>query len=224
VAVLVFADKKSIETKPLGVVILLVATVFSSGLYVVEEKLLGSYYLDPLKVVGLEGLWGTIMWCILLPIFQHIPCNIEDLCPFGVLEDSLRAIDDFSFNHNLIWLSVAVCFTMAMFNGFGVTVTKNASSAQRATIDTARTVLIWVFFMIVEVRHKKEKFSWIQLLGFVFLVIGTLVFNEIVIVPWFGFNEYTKEALAKRAVKGSGYGLLDQPNELGITGVSPLAS
>jgi drug/metabolite transporter (DMT)-like permease len=80
-----------IETKPLGVIILLAATVFSSGLYVVEEKLLGSYYLDPLKVVGLEGLWGCIMWCILLPIFQQIPCSNKDLCPYGVLEDSTRA-------------------------------------------------------------------------------------------------------------------------------------
>lgn len=62
-------SNSSIETKGLGVVILLMATVFSSGLYVVEEKLLGSYYLDPLKVVGLEGLWGSIMWCVLLPIF-----------------------------------------------------------------------------------------------------------------------------------------------------------
>ena len=61
-----------ISTDPLGVIILILATVFSSGLYVVEEKLLGSYYLDPLKVVGLEGLWGCIMWAILLPIFQQI--------------------------------------------------------------------------------------------------------------------------------------------------------
>ncbi len=71
VAVLMNPPKTgSIETKPLGVFILIVATVFSSGLYVVEEKLLGSYELDPLKVVGLEGLWGTILWAILLPIFQ----------------------------------------------------------------------------------------------------------------------------------------------------------
>jgi len=70
VAVLMAPDNgKSIETKPLGVFILIGATVFSSALYVVEEKLLGSYELDPLKVVGLEGLWGTIMWACLLPIF-----------------------------------------------------------------------------------------------------------------------------------------------------------
>jgi drug/metabolite transporter (DMT)-like permease len=70
IAVLTNSNGKGIETKPLGVIILILATVFSSGLYVVEEKLLGSYYLDPLKVVGLEGFWGLIMWAILLPIFQ----------------------------------------------------------------------------------------------------------------------------------------------------------
>ena len=69
VAVLTASDSKSIDSSPLGIVVLLIATVFSSCLYVVEEKLLGQYTLDPLKVVGLEGLWGTIMWCILLPIF-----------------------------------------------------------------------------------------------------------------------------------------------------------
>jgi drug/metabolite transporter (DMT)-like permease len=72
VGVAVLTDKSSgggIDTSPLGIFILLLATVFSSCLYVVEEKILGKYTLDPLKVVGLEGLWGLIMWCILLPIF-----------------------------------------------------------------------------------------------------------------------------------------------------------
>jgi drug/metabolite transporter (DMT)-like permease len=69
IAVLMNQSSSSIETKPLGVIIMIFATIFSSGLYVVEEKLLGSYSLDPLKVVGLEGLWGTIMWCGLLPLF-----------------------------------------------------------------------------------------------------------------------------------------------------------
>jgi hypothetical protein len=85
---------------------------------------------------------------------------------------------------------------MAFFNGFGVAVTKNASSAQRATIDTARTLVIWVFFLIFEVYGKKEDFYWLQLGGFILLVIGTLVFNEIVVVPFLGFNLYTKPAFA----------------------------
>jgi hypothetical protein len=109
-----------------------------------------------------------------------------------VLEDSIRALHDYEANHTLIWLSVAVLFTMALFNGFGVTVTKNASAAQRATIDTARTLLIWIFFMIVSINGKKEDFYPLQLIGFIFLSAGTLVFNEIVIVPIWGFDQYTR--------------------------------
>jgi hypothetical protein len=45
-----------------------------------------------------------------------------------------------------------------------------------------------VFFLIVALDGKREQFYWLQLFGFVFLVIGTLVFNEIIIVPYFGFD------------------------------------
>jgi drug/metabolite transporter (DMT)-like permease len=60
---------KSEPVNPLGILLLLISQLFSGGLYIVEEKLLGDYYLDPLKVVGLEGLWGFIMCLIILPIF-----------------------------------------------------------------------------------------------------------------------------------------------------------
>ncbi len=78
---------------------LLIAQLFTGGMFIVEEKLLGDYYLDPLKVVGLEGLWGIIFSCIMLPIYQHIPCSIEELCPYGKLEDTLIAFEDFGNNY-----------------------------------------------------------------------------------------------------------------------------
>jgi len=36
---------------------------------VVEEKLLSGTQLDPLYVVGMEGLWGCLIFSIILPIF-----------------------------------------------------------------------------------------------------------------------------------------------------------
>lgn len=139
------------------------------------------------------------MWCILLPIFQQIECTDKDLCPYGRLEDTMQAFRDYAANPVLIYLSVSVLFTMSFFNGFGVAVTKNASSAQRATIDTARTLVIWLFFLIFSIYGKREDFYWLQLVGFLFLIVGTLVFNEIVVVPYLGFNLYTKQALALKA-------------------------
>jgi drug/metabolite transporter (DMT)-like permease len=133
------------QIDPLGIVLLLISQLFSGGLYIVEEKLLGDYYLDPLKVVGLEGLWGLLITIIMLVIFQQIHCSSEQLCYYGRLEDTTRAFQDFGANWVIILLSVLICFSIASFNAFGVTVTKNASSAQRSTIDTSRTVLVWIF-------------------------------------------------------------------------------
>jgi len=50
----------------------------------------------------------------------------------------------------------------------------------------------------------------LQLVGFIFLVFGTLVYNEILIIPFLGFNLYTREALAKTSHAATdNRGLLD---------------
>ena len=53
---------------------------------------------------------------------------------------------------NNIWIFVFAILTIASiscFNTFGLSVTKFASAAQRSTIDTSRTVLIWMFCLVV---------------------------------------------------------------------------
>jgi len=66
---LLYGSSGGTETKPLGIILVLISQLFAGAQFIVEEKLLGDYYLDPLKVVGLEGMWGFSIYCILLPIF-----------------------------------------------------------------------------------------------------------------------------------------------------------
>ena len=61
------AQKKS-STSVFGVVLLLVAQCFTGCQFVSEEKLLDVYYIDPLMMVGFEGMWGCIYYAIVLPI------------------------------------------------------------------------------------------------------------------------------------------------------------
>lgn len=153
------------------------------------------------------------IWAALLPILGTIKCDNKDLCPYGSVENTTRAFDDFDANKILIMLSVFICFSIACFNAFGVSVTKNASAAQRSTIDTSRTVIIWIFFLIVPFNGKREDFSVLQLFGFIFLVFGTLVYNEILVLPFLGFDQYTKIALKKKADEQSALldgGIIDQ--------------
>jgi hypothetical protein len=111
----------------------------------------------------------------------------------------MRAFEDFNYNKLIIGLSLSICISIACFNAFGVTVTKNASSAQRSTIDTSRTMFIWIFFLGHPIDVvPPSKFSFLQLFGFLFMVCGTLVYNEIVVIPYLGFDQNTKAAIEKR--------------------------
>jgi len=56
------------KNDPFGIVLILVAQCFAGMMFIVEEKLLGSYYLNPLYVVGWEGIWGFLMYVIILVI------------------------------------------------------------------------------------------------------------------------------------------------------------
>lgn len=107
---------------------------------------------------------------------------------------------------NNIWIFILTFTTIvsiACFNSFGIAVTKYASAAQRSTIDTSRTVLIWLFCMLAPTSSPffsklHVTFKWLQLIGFILLVFGTLLYNEIIVLPFGGFNTNTKAAIAAR--------------------------
>lgn len=58
--------------------------------------------------------------------------------------------------------------------------TRSVSATSRSTIDTCRTLFIWV----VSLGLGWESFKWLQVLGFVLLVYFTFLFNGIVQPPF----------------------------------------
>lgn len=61
---------------------------------------------------------------------------------------------------------------------------------------------VWGFFLIFPVYGEKLEtlsvYSLIQLAGFLILLLGVFVYNEILIIPFFGLSANTKEAQEKR--------------------------
>ena len=102
-------------------------------------------------------------------------------------------------NTTLIWLSFGIVVSIGCFNTFGITVTKFGSAPQRSTIDTARTVSIWLCSCLLGL----ETFQWRTIFGFVMLVAGTLIYNEIVVIPIWDFDKYTKDSLKTRSLQKS---------------------
>lgn len=79
---------------------------------------------------------------------------------------------------------VGYMMSIALFNTFGVAVTKYASAAQRSTVDSCRQLLVWAFSIWIF----GDPVEPLCLVGFAILVFGTLMYNEIIEIPILGFN------------------------------------
>jgi len=166
----------------LGVVMMIGSNLIQGCQYIVEEKLLGSYYLSPMKTVGWEGIWGTCLFVILLPIFQYIPCQSE-ICSDGYIEDSKGALNMIEQSAPLVIFILLTVIFIAGMNGLGMAVTKYASSANRVTLQQTKIILIWGFFLIYQ-GGGHENFKYLQLIGFVIMLIGVIIYNEIIVIPF----------------------------------------
>lgn len=74
------------------------------------------------------------------------------------------------------------------------------SATSRTTLKQTKIVLVWVFFLIYKGKGH-ETFKPLQLVGFIILVTGIMLYNEILIIPFFGFNEYTSNKINDREKK-----------------------
>jgi len=160
-----------------GIALCIGAQIFQATMLTVEEKFLDQYNVPPLQMVGLEGLFGCIIGLCALLTLQHLG-----------IENTYEALYMVHSDRVLQTTVVVSMISIAVFNWSGVTVTQRASCTARATIDVSRTVLIWA----VELLMLWNTFSWMQLAGFFVLTIGTLVYNQAIVVPGFGPKDEEK--------------------------------
>ena len=84
----------------LGILLILLSQVFLAWVYTLEELFVSFIIIDPLQVVGIEGLCGFGYSLILLPILYFIPCHL-DFCIKGRVEDSTLAFEQIADNNFL---------------------------------------------------------------------------------------------------------------------------
>ncbi len=156
-----------------GMFLILLAQVFTASQFVIEEHIMTKYKIIPLKLVGYEGVSGTTLTfsaMVLLHLFFGIrqPGSIYDMVT------SFHQM--FYSNPQVLFSSFLIMTSIACFNFFGISLTHHLSATSRSTIDTCRTLLVWIISMSLG----WESFKFLQLVGFSLLVFGTLVFNGVI--------------------------------------------
>ncbi|KAI1156036.1 hypothetical protein F4825DRAFT_363675 [Nemania diffusa] len=162
----------------LGVTLIAGAQIFTATQFVLEESLLERSSIEPIEVVGWEGLFG-LAFTLIGMLVLHFAIGRTDagrLGPFDMVEGLRQMVE----NKVVLISSFLIMISIGGFNFFGLSVTRSVSATSRSTIDTCRTLFIW----IVSLGLGWETFKWLQVAGFALLVYFTFLFNGIVQPPF----------------------------------------
>jgi drug/metabolite transporter (DMT)-like permease len=170
----------------LGVGIVLFAQVIQAAQIILEEQLLNNVGMDPVLIVGVEGLWGLMFCAIIMPILYVLPGDdhghMEDSVDTGVfLSNSAEA-------RNVVLMYM---ISVATYNVSGMLVTSALSGVMRVMLEASRTLCIWLFTLFWHYCiDSSSPFgeSWtawspLQAFGFLILVFGQATYGQKIVWP-----------------------------------------
>ncbi|TFA97907.1 hypothetical protein CCMA1212_010346 [Trichoderma ghanense] len=181
----------------IGVVLIAGAQIFTATQFVLEEWMLENSPIDPIQVVGWEGLFGFVATVVVM-IALHLAIGRTEAGRYGYF-DATEGLRQMWHEKALLVSSVVIMISIGGFNFFGLSVTRTVSATSRSTIDTCRTLFIWV----VSLGLGWESFKWLQIVGFALLVYSTFLFNGIVQPPFefLRVEEETEELLPEEPIE-----------------------
>lgn len=140
--------------------------------FVLEERILGRYSVPPLLAVGYEGLFGTISVLILMPLLPLI--NLPESSPAAAWFDLVRGWHQLVDTPSVLHSGIVIAISIALFNFFGLSVTRHVSATARSLTDTCRTLAIWIISLWLGWEMLVWPISLLQVVGFGLLVYGTV--------------------------------------------------
>ncbi|KAK0630693.1 hypothetical protein B0T17DRAFT_228096 [Bombardia bombarda] len=161
-----------------GVTMIAGAQIFTATQFVLEEWILERSAIEPIRVVGWEGLFGFLVTLAGMVVL-HLAVGRTEAGRYGPF-DMVEGWRQFWEYRSVFVSSLLIMISIGGFNFFGLSVTRTVSATSRSTIDTCRTLFIW----IVSLGLGWETFKWLQVAGFALLVYFTFLFNGIVQPPF----------------------------------------
>ncbi|GLE02491.1 hypothetical protein PINS_up011329 [Pythium insidiosum] len=176
----------------LGLTLIIVSQLLTAVQIVVEEHMMVELNVSPMLLVGLEGLWGLAFYVLLIPVLTLTPPSTT---PLGKIwhEDFYDSVVKIGNSPAQLVLSLLSILVIAVLNVTANYVTKHLSAVLRSITETLRTLGVWIVGLLVYyVFHWRGKespgeawtsSSWIELLGFVLMVYGTLAYKKVLHLP-----------------------------------------
>jgi len=169
-----------------GVSIVLVAQAVQAAQIILEEQLLNDLAMDPMLIVGVEGIWGLLFVAIIMPVLYLLPGHDH-----GHAEDSRDTALMIKNNSLVQQVILMYMVSVATYNVSGMQVTSALSGVMRVMLEATRTLCVWLFtlawhYLIDQSSPFGEtwtNWSYLQALGFGVLIVGQGTYGQRIIWP-----------------------------------------
>jgi len=196
-------DDSSQRNNPLfGISMLLGSCCVAALQYVFEEKAMSDFNAPPLVLVGMEGLWGTIlMWGCVFPWAYIIPGSDG---PHNSLEDVFDSFTMISNSPEVLYCLIGFFVTVAGYNVCGILVTKLGSSMWHTILDNFRPCSVWITSLVMyhAIFHTRKLgaepwtwTSWFELGGLLVLLVGSAIYQAKIKLSCFNYHIADEEAV-----------------------------
>lgn len=187
----------------LGVMLILLGAFVQSLQYAFEEKVMSmDIAAPPLLLIGMEGLWGTLVCLLVLyPLAYNIPGSDH-----GCIENPFNTYEKLKNSTSIQYMFVLYFFSIFFYNMLACLVTYTLNSVWHAILDNFRPVTVWgtdlvIYYMITtKFGESWTKWSNVELLGMFVLFYGTAIYNapnagslKLTGGPWSLFMDFTDE-------------------------------
>lgn len=184
-------DRSQLE-KAIGVILCICGNAIAAFQSCLLEFSIGKLY--PLEVVGWEGIMGVIIVAIVCgPIIYFIPgsdyCFHDRRCYENLICSLAQIFTDVKIGLLLlVWT-----FFKGAFNIYVILVIDSTSAVAYSIISCITTLLTWIVALIlgaakVQGGETWVKWSWLQLCGFVFTTLSTLIYNRVIEFKFFRYD------------------------------------
>jgi drug/metabolite transporter (DMT)-like permease len=186
-------DKKGDSSPALGIALIIGSEFLRAFKGVYEERLLKTLRYDALMVIGLQG---SMAFLLAIPTLFVVDAIEVDGKP---LEDLSVTWDQYSSSPVIIGLSVSFIVTVPGLFVSGAYVTKLMSAVHNALTGSITNATVWLVSIVTHLIDDKRGdevnlIHLVQLLGFIIVMISSLVYDSIIRIPGFFYPADRTEA------------------------------
>lgn len=171
------SDKTNSTMLVVGIVLILISQLIYAGQFVVEEYTMSRIDAFPSQVVCIEGIYGFIISIgLVFPVLMALK-----------IENDFDAFLFIKSEPNILVPMSIFFITVALYNGFGQTITKLISANHRTILEGLRGLVVWIFALIERgifgAPWGEGIYGWtsaIEAVGFVVLLVGSMVYYSII--------------------------------------------